>query len=284
MNTTLRSTIQLLRFHFSFLLMPVYWFALSRVENIHWNKAVLIFVILHLLVYPASNGYNSYMDRDTSPIGGVAHPLQPTKQLLYVTSVMNIMALALSFFISFFFAVGIFLYILASLAYSYRGIRLKKYPYTGYLTVILFQGALTFYLVYHGSGGSSDPLPFWGMLASALLIGGAYPITQVYQHEADKNDGVTTLSYLLGIKGTFFFTGIVYAFAFLVLGWMYYLHEPGSFIILLCCMLPVILYFSAWFARVIKNKSQANYKNTMRMNLLASVCTNLGFFILLIIK
>src|SRR5690606_30414218 len=146
-------------------------FALSRVENIHWNKAVLIFVILHLLVYPASNGYNSYMDRDTSPIGGVAHPLQPTKQLLYVTSVMNIMALALSFFISFIFAAGIFLYILASLAYSYRGIRLKKYPYTGYLTVILFQGALTFYLVYHGSGGSSDPLPFWGMLASALLIG-----------------------------------------------------------------------------------------------------------------
>ena len=65
-------------FHFSFFLMPVYWFALSQVKYINWAEAGLIFVILHLLVYPASNGYNSYMDRDTSPVGGIKNPLQPT--------------------------------------------------------------------------------------------------------------------------------------------------------------------------------------------------------------
>jgi 1,4-dihydroxy-2-naphthoate octaprenyltransferase len=67
--------------------MPVYWFALCRVDHVNWSNAILIFLILHLLVYPASNGYNSYMDRDTSPIGGLQNPMEPTRQLFFVTVV-----------------------------------------------------------------------------------------------------------------------------------------------------------------------------------------------------
>ena len=87
----LRSTIQLLRFHFSFFLMPVYWFALSQVVNKNLPRAILIFVILHLLIYPASNGYNSYMDRDETSIGGLKNPLLPTKQLFHVTVFMDVL-------------------------------------------------------------------------------------------------------------------------------------------------------------------------------------------------
>src|SRR5882762_545711 len=90
-----RSTFQLLRLHFSFFLMPVYWFALSQVGERDWPRATLIFFILHILVYPASNGYNSYMDRDTSPIGGLEHPLQPTRQLFRLTVGMDMLALLL---------------------------------------------------------------------------------------------------------------------------------------------------------------------------------------------
>src|SRR5579863_8479164 len=101
-----RSTIQLLRFHFSFFLMPVYWFALSQLVYTNWPRATLIFIILHLLVYPASNGYNSYMDRDQTSIGGLKNPLQPTKQLFYVTVIMDVVALVLSAFISIYFLAG----------------------------------------------------------------------------------------------------------------------------------------------------------------------------------
>ena len=69
-----RSTIQLLRFHFSFFLMPVYWFALSQVVRPNAGRALLIFLILHLLIYPSSNGFNSYMDRDEGSIGGLKSP------------------------------------------------------------------------------------------------------------------------------------------------------------------------------------------------------------------
>src|SRR5579862_5070985 len=141
------STLQLLRFHFSFFLMPVYWFALGQIKHVDIFAAVLIFIILHMLVYPSSNGYNSYMDRDETSIGGLKNPSQPTKQLFYTSVIMDAVALLLSFLVSAYFVAGIFAYILSSRAYSYRGIRLKKYAVIGYLTVVLFQGAVIFFLV-----------------------------------------------------------------------------------------------------------------------------------------
>jgi 1,4-dihydroxy-2-naphthoate octaprenyltransferase len=266
--------------------MPVYWFALSQTKNINWASAILVFTILHLLVYPASNGYNSFMDHDSSPIGGLKNPLQPTQQLFFVTVIMDVLAIVLSFTISFVFAIGIFFYILASRAYSYRKIRLKKFPIIGYLTVIIFQGAVTFFLVFHGSSSNhSLQVPVLAMMAASLLIGGFYPLTQIYQHEEDRKDGVITISFLLGYRGTFVFTGIVYAFAFIVLAWYFYLQTQFlNFLILQIFMLPVIINFFIWFSKVTKNNSEANFKNTMRMNLLGSVCINIGFITLLILK
>ena len=266
--------------------MPVYWFGLSQAENINWWKAVLIFIILHLLVYPASNGYNSYMDRDTTPIGGVVSPMQPERQLLYVTYILNAAAVVLSFFISGIFVAGILVYILASLAYSSRRIRLKKYPFTGFLTVVSCQGALTFFLVYQGSSMlPNTPVPVLPMVAASLLIGGFYPLTQIYQHTADMRDGVITLSYRLGYRGTFIFTGIIYAFAFISLGYLFYMKsEMEKFLVLVLWLLPVLLYFFWWSLKVEKDNGEANFKNTMRMNILASVCTNLGFITIIIFQ
>lgn len=281
-----RSTIQLLRFHFSFFLLPVYLFALGQVVNVNWGRALLIFFILHVLVYPASNGYNSYMDRDETSIGGIKNPLQPTRQLFMVTVIMDIVAIALGFLVSPWFALGITCYILASRAYSYRGIRLKKYPIVGYLTVIIVQGAVTFWLVYYGS---QEPLELQlkgniirGMVASALLIGGFYPLTQIYQHDADARDGVRSISSLLGYRGTFFFTAIVYSVAFMLLAFHFFLQlEAVKFFVLATCMMPILVYFFVWARQVWKNTAAADFAHTMRMNLLASCCTNIGFIILL---
>jgi 1,4-dihydroxy-2-naphthoate octaprenyltransferase len=279
----LRSTIQLLRFHFSFFLLPVYLFALGQVPAIRLDHALLIFFILHILVYPASNGYNSYMDRDEGSIGGVKNPMQPTRQLFLVSVVMDCMAVLLSLAVSYLFTFCIIAYILASRAYSYRGIRLKQYPFIGYLTVIVFQGAVTFFMVYHGSSvNKTTDVPLTGMAAASLLIGGFYPLTQIYQHVADRKDGVQTLSALLGYRGTFIFTAIIYSVAMGLLAWLF--STEGQFIkfgVLATCMLPILVYFFWWAARVWKDENVADFTHTMRMNLLASVCTNFAFLMLL---
>lgn len=280
------STIQLLRFHFSFFLMPVYWFALSQVVQVDATNAILIFIILHLLIYPASNGYNSFMDRDTGSIGGIKDPKQPTRQLYYASILLDVLALVLSTCISIYFFAGILLYIAASRSYSYRGIRLKKYPVLGYLTVIFFQGAVVFFLVKHGSSVSKTfSVPASAMIAASLLVGGFYPLTQIYQHAEDKQDGVTTLSYMLGYRGTFIFTAIVYMAAMLTMAFYFGNNlELDRFFILQIFMFPVLVYFFWWIYQVWHDVKQANYKNTMRMNLLASLCTNAGFITLFLIE
>ncbi len=281
-----RSTLQLLRFHFSLFLLPVFLFALCELNNINWWDAAIVFFILHGLVYPASNGYNSYVDSDETPIGGLSKPLQPTKQLFYVTVAMDIFSVALSIIISFYFAGGILLYILASRAYSSRGIRLKKFAVMGYLIVIIFQGALTFFLSYHGSSNDKTlHVPLWPMIAATLLIGGYYPLTQVYQHEDDLKDNVKTISYKLGKRGTFVFCGIVFALATAA---MFFTFDEQKqlkfFFIFALCMLPMILFFLRWMLNVWKDESKADFKNSLRMNLLASCCTTICFLILIILK
>lgn len=281
-----RSTLQLLRFHFSFFLLPVYLFALSQLPQINWTKAIFIFIILHLLVYPSSNGYNSYMDRDETPIGGLSAPLQPTQQLFYASVIMDVAAVGFSVFVSWIFALGILLYILASRAYSYRGIRLKKFPVIGFLTVFIFQGAVIFFIVYQAASARQiDHVPILPCIISSFLIGALYPLTQIYQHEQDRKDGVTTISYLLGKRGTFFFSMLLFLSATAL---FYFLFnnkvQINHFYLYLLVMLPVVLFFLYWMAKVWQKEEAANFKNSLQMNALSTICTSLFFLILNYIK
>jgi len=278
------STIKLLRLPFAIILSPLYFFALSQVEDVNWGKAVLVFIILHFLVYPASNGYNSYMDRDTKSIGGLENPPLPSRELYLTTIVLDVAAIILGFFVTPLFGFLMPLYIGASKAYSYRGIRLKKFPVIGYLTVIIFQGAFTFWLVYHGSSREHSLWPPWqALLICALLIGGFYPLTQIYQHQQDLVDGVATISYKLGYTGTFIFCAVVYAIAWVFMAQFFISKkEETKLLVISIFFAPVIVYFIKWFIAVYKNKDAANFKNTMKMNWIAASCTN-GVFIILLI-
>jgi 1,4-dihydroxy-2-naphthoate octaprenyltransferase len=264
----------------------VFCFAISQTKQLHWGRTLLVFVVLHLLVYPASNGYNSYMDRDTDSIGGVLKPLEPTRELYSVALILDMLALIIALYINLFFFAGILGYILASRAYSYRGIRLKKYPVIGYLTVFIFQGAWVYALVKQTCG--QDALwhtDYLGMASASAMMGSFYPLTQIYQHRQDKEDGVTTISMLLGYRGTFVFTGIVFGLAMLLLGILLGQQQKlYLFAYMQIFFAPVTVYFMWWFSKVFKHTDAANFKNTMRMNVLASVCTNAAFITLLIVE
>lgn len=222
------------------------------------------------------------MDRDTTPIGGLRSPMQPTRQLFYVTIVMDFIAILASFSVSVYFVMGVIAYILASRAYSYRRIRLKRFPVTGYLVVLIFQGALVFFISYHGiSPYKTLEVPVTAMLSSSFLIGGYYPLTQVYQHEEDRADGVRTISMMMGKRGTFIFCGFMFMLATLCI---FFTLSPREFMVFLACMLPVVWFFSFWMRNVWQDEKKADFKNSFRMNVLASVCTSICFIILAAIK
>jgi len=284
-----RSTWQHLRIPFSIFLMPVFLFALAVNPQVDWLDAVLIFVILHLLVYPASNGFNSYFDKDEDSIGGVEKPLPVSRQLYWTALAFDAVGLLLSLLISFEFTLMVFLYGLISKAYSHPWVRLKKYPIAGWLVVGMFQGYFTWCTVWIGLHGWA---PFWADASlhvpaalSTLLLWGSYPMTQVYQHEEDARRGDRTLSLLLGIRGTFHFVITVFGLANAGLIWLFYTQFSITLAVLFQLTLtPVLLFFLRWYLQVRKNEQAADFKRTMRLNLLSSTCMILFFVLMTVLQ
>ncbi len=285
-----KNTIKLLRIPFSILLMPVFMLAWSQVQTPYfWLDVFIPFVILHLLIYPASNGYNSYIDKDEGSIGGLEKPPMPTENLFYVTLILDIIALLSAFFLvnAAFFAC-LLLCVLASRAYSARQIRLKKYPILGFLVVAILQGGFTYYMSFLSITKLSPTLNatnLWIMAACTFQIAGVYPLTQIYQHEQDLADGVTTISYKLGYRGTFVFSGLMFGLCNACY-FMYFNHinQLNSFFTIQLFFIPIVAFFVYWLFQVWKNTDNANFKNTMYMNLIAAVCMNVCFIILLLNK
>lgn len=88
----MRDALKLMRIPFSVYLMPVFWFALSAAENFSVINAVWVFIIIHFFVYPASNGYNCYFDRDEGSIGGLKNPPRVNKELFWLVVIFDLIA------------------------------------------------------------------------------------------------------------------------------------------------------------------------------------------------
>ncbi len=110
-------------------------------------------------------------------------------------------------------------------------------------------------------------------------------MTQIYQHEQDLKDGVQTISYKLGINGTFVFSGIMYALAELAL-FIYFNNrrQLEHFTILQISFVPVLAYFIYWWRKVTVNRANANFRYSFRMNIVAASSTNAAFILLYILN
>ena len=287
----MKNIILHLRIPFSLFLMPVFWFAVSQSQNPNWGIVGGLFLVLHLLIYPASNAYNSYFDKDEGSIGGLENPPPVSIKLFYVSWILDIVAIIVTYFLGgWILSFALIIYSSISKAYSNDKIRLKKYPIISWVTVGIFQGAFT-YLTVIQAVDKIELREIWQnkylfpAILSSLNLLGFYPMTQIYQHEEDARRGDMTMSRLLGIKGTFIFTASI--FLFVTMGFFFYFQDTliynfSAFAIYLLVMSPVLIYFNLWFLKVLKNENQADFYHTMRLNMLGSICLNLFFILLLI--
>jgi 1,4-dihydroxy-2-naphthoate octaprenyltransferase len=274
-----------LRIPFSFFLMPVYIFALGISPNFTESRLLWSFVIIHLFLYPASNGFNSYFDKDEKSIGGLKNPPPVNKGLYYLSLLFDAVAIVLGLLkISLLFALLLLFYGLVSKAYSHPSVRLKKYPIGGWLTVGIFQGFFTFLMCYVGINDfgienlMNARILIPATLSSIILLG-TYPMTQVYQHEEDAKRGDRTISLMLGIRGTFMFVLVIFTLAAAGYVWYFYsFYELRYGLVFLMSLSPVVVFFLVWFFLVLKNPAKANFSNTMWLNFLSALCLN-GFFV-----
>lgn len=283
-----KSNWEHLRIPFSYYLMPVYWFALASVPVVNTLPAVVVWLVLHLFLYPSSNGYNSYFDKDEKSIGGLKNPKKVTLGLYYLSLLFFLIALGVALTIGTVFFWMVLVYGLVSMAYSHPSVRLKKYPYLSWLTAGFFQGAFTFWMCIAGitNSGMAWPIPWelWmpALLTSFLLLG-SYPLTQIYQHDEDRKRGDLTLSIKLGIMGTFGFSAIWLLLGGLAFaGYFITIEKPRAVWLFLLAMLPVVSYFSIWFILARKDpKNYVSHRMSMWMNKISATALN-AFFIYLV--
>lgn len=278
-----------LRIPFSYFLMPVFLFSLAISPNFTQTHLLWSFLIIHLFLYPASNAYNSYFDKDKGSIGGLKNPPQVKPGLYWLALVFDTIAIVWAYQISPSFAFMIFIYGVVSKAYSHPWVRLKKYPYISWIVAGVFQGSFTFIMCYMGINGYTleniwQARVLTPALLTTLMLLANYPLTQIFQHKEDASRGDRTLSLLLGVRNTFVFVMLVFSLA--VTGFVFYLLSYFSDIyvkVFLLSMAPVLLYFLWWMWTCFEDESKANYTRAMWMNFISSTALNF-FFIYLLLK
>jgi hypothetical protein len=277
----MNAVIQHLRLPFSILLMPTFFFALTFVSSVDVVNLGLIFFLMHGLVFPSSNAYNSTQDNDIGSIGLIEKPLPVPAYLYKVTLALDAIALLLAYYIN--------------RLYSFRKVRIKRFAFLSYFLVSGCQGAFTFMIFYLACHSSGDVpykvIHFFNtntLLLSALItsfyIGAIYPLTQIYQHAQDEADGVHTISMALGIKGTFIWSGICFSLGTAILSWLLEsLLKVDLIFIFLLCTLPCIAFFLYWTFSSYKDVRNANYSNMLKMNIV-SCMSLLIYFIIFYLK
>ncbi len=229
------------------------------------------------------------MDKDTGSIGGLRNPPPVTRKLYYASILFDIAGMLLTACSGWQNMLLMAGYVAFSKAYSWQGIRLKKYTWLSWVSVMFFQGGYTFMLAKmaaenHFSADWFSAKDLECMLIASLIIGGSYPLTQIYQHEEDSHRGDYTISYKLGINGTFTFTLVLFSIS-VIIAWHYFTayYNLDHFFVFVACIVPVMVYFLYWFVKTLRNKAYADYTHVMLMNKISSACMTICFTALLII-
>lgn len=280
---SLRHILLHFRFPFSWLLMPVFMYAISQVlpSSYQLGQVLLLWSIWHIWVYPASNAFNSYFDKDEGSIGGLEHPPPVSVQLYRASVLWMFISLLLAACLGYRVLLGVGIYTLASVLYSHPYVRLKRYPWLGWVVVVFFQGAWVYMMIVWQLLGNQLVFSWkqhsFAALLSSCMLAGLYPLTQVYQHDEDRRRGDQTLSLILGVRATFRFAMLFFVlsafghvcYAILFADALYIMVVGGL-------LLPAMLYFVYWY-RSVRRSGQINYHDVMRMSIWSATLLNAAF-------
>ena len=233
------------------------------------GRSIAVLLIVHLLLYPASNAYNSYFDKDEGSIGGLETPPPVDKDLYWFSWLLDVVALALgALFVNWPFVLYLLVYGFVTKSYSHEGIRLKKYLLLSWLLISVLQGGITYSMTYVSINNlplstAVEPKLLFGSLLATLNLMTLYPVTQVYQHDEDARRGDMTISRMVGIRGTFVCAVLLYLSS--LVG--FYLYFDGSYVVYLYLLflLPAILFLCTGSGRYTGIVAGPNYRTTMRM-------------------
>lgn len=260
--------LTLLRLPFQFLLSPIFlWGYLLGGGTLNVTLFVA-YLSFHLFLYSGGTALNSYYDRDEGPIGGLAAPPPPPEYLLEFSLVWQLIGFLLALTVNLPFAAIYFVMFWMSVAYSHPRLRLKGKPFAALATIMLGQGIFPFYAGWATARGDFQGAlgGIIAALAATLIIGGMYPLTQIYQLDADAQRGDLTSARFLGVENSFRLA--LFSIAIGGVGAVFVAATRFSFLEAIGLALFLILFLFAllrWRAKFFSQTVMENFKTVMKL-------------------
>lgn len=287
-----------LRLAFSLVLTPLFLWGvyLALPGPTPWGHVLSIYSIIHVLLYGGMNALNSYYDRDEGPIGALLEPPPIDRTVLIVALVTQAAALLAGLILDRRFGVLVGIGIMLSVAYSHPRWRWKERPISAAIVVFVGQGifgVLSGWTAATWGAGQADALatlwPWDGLTSVAVLSAacwtlGFYPLTGVYQIEADRQRGMRTLAVALGVTGCFAFTAVVASIGGIGMGIVLLMRgAPLAMAISALYMLGAAVYTWRWYRRCSTRTARENQQTLMRLALLNGLVFSALFLCLVLI-
>jgi 4-hydroxybenzoate polyprenyltransferase len=167
-------------------------------------RLVSAWLVWVVLLNGSTLAYNSAYDRDTGPVAYLAAPPPPPRWLAGAALAAMISGVLLGLVVvGWFFGGLVGVCVVLSVLYSHPATRWKSRPGLDLVVNMAGYGAGTT-LAGLGAAGGSSPTPagWWLAAGFGLLFGSFYPLTQIYQAEADRQRGDRTLTTTLGVRAS----------------------------------------------------------------------------------
>lgn len=202
-------TLLHLRFPFVYILSPIFVWGAAWGPGAWTARTTLGFLLVHLALYPGANAFNSAFDRDTGPIGGLARPPAVPTGLARWSAWLQAAGAALAPIVGLAFTAGYLILWMIFTAYSHPRTRWKRSPLASTAAIVAGQGGIGYWLGWSASGNGAaihaaewSAGDAWALVAACAVVAALYPLTQVYQLEADRARRDRTLASVLGPRGT----------------------------------------------------------------------------------
>jgi 1,4-dihydroxy-2-naphthoate octaprenyltransferase len=272
---SIKSTLIHFKLLHSFFLLPVYFFALSISPNFTEKRLLWSFVIIHSLLYPASNGYSGVWDNSKNDVASSKSALR------YLSLVLIVIGVAIGYFkVSPLFTALLIVYFAGSMAYHHPSVHIRNHKIADWLIGGFFHGTLVFWMCYIGINGFglvtilNDRILIPGILSGFLLVS-MLPLNKKYKQEENKHtipgnqhDNKSALIYAIIL---FISVSICFVFYFQ----NYFSLETGLRFLLYIS--PIVLYILVWFLLSIKNPKVINHRYSLWLKILAATFLNIFF-------
>jgi len=161
----------------------------------------LQFLNVHVLLFGGATAYNSWWDKDTGPIGGLRHPPGMTRWMHPASLLLMLAGLIYAVGVSILYALIYMVSLILFWLYSTPLARWKGHPYLSLVAIAISTGFNSVLMGTLAAGGVISPGIVFGAIGASFILLSLYPVSQVFQIDADRDRNDVTFALVYGVSG-----------------------------------------------------------------------------------